>query len=337
VFPPSWYVCFLSFNSVQARLYAVSAIDGLCIFHLLTQPLGKLNIQNRAYNNVNAIVKTEVKCFIVPWIIRFVILFLIHYFRYQFQIVDLNLDRPGWRGNRGRVRHFPQEPSLVGLLVRSKPAPTKRNCVGRFSEIIPHKPRFFFAGRGLRMTLNRRERRLLPICQWWSLFERWTSKLNTLCASIFWLLEEFTTLVVCFLEAPQVTLLLSRARARLDSKRNRHIVMAAACVGLQERGGLVPLADEDFETAMLSEWILLAMASWARKLGCLSVNTKILELPGIEVKLYTQLQWNLQTYIRRVGRMCRLTDGKKPSIEERQWEKPEDQQQWERSPWTYKT
>jgi hypothetical protein len=46
-----------AFNNVQARLY-VSAIHGLRIFHLLTQPLGKLNIQNRVDNNVKAMVKT---------------------------------------------------------------------------------------------------------------------------------------------------------------------------------------------------------------------------------------------------------------------------------------
>jgi hypothetical protein len=45
------------FNSVKALLY-VSAIHGLCIFHLLTQPLGKLAIHDRADIDVKGMVKT---------------------------------------------------------------------------------------------------------------------------------------------------------------------------------------------------------------------------------------------------------------------------------------
>jgi hypothetical protein len=44
------------FNSVQLRLYA-SAIHGLCIFHLLTQPLGKLYLEDRADEDVKGMVK----------------------------------------------------------------------------------------------------------------------------------------------------------------------------------------------------------------------------------------------------------------------------------------
>jgi hypothetical protein len=42
---------------VKEELYS-SAIHGLCIFHLLTQPLGKLNIFDRADETVKGMIKT---------------------------------------------------------------------------------------------------------------------------------------------------------------------------------------------------------------------------------------------------------------------------------------
>jgi hypothetical protein len=48
---------YTPFNSVREELYP-SAIHGLCIFHLLTQPLGKLDIRERADESVKAMIKT---------------------------------------------------------------------------------------------------------------------------------------------------------------------------------------------------------------------------------------------------------------------------------------
>ena len=48
---------YTPFNSVKDELYP-SAIHGLCMFHLLTQPLGKLAIQDRSDETVKAMVKT---------------------------------------------------------------------------------------------------------------------------------------------------------------------------------------------------------------------------------------------------------------------------------------